>query len=122
MRPRNKYGNIKIKHNGHTFDSKVELARYCDLVIRQTAGEITNLEVHPKYDLHAPDGTKIGTFKPDNSYIENGVLVVEDVKSLPTLKEKYFRWKRKHFEAEYNQKLTIVLKTKRGGYQVSDIL
>jgi hypothetical protein len=48
-----RYANIK-KHqhsDGTVLDSKRELYRYADLLLLQRAGEITDLEVHPRYPI-----------------------------------------------------------------------
>ena len=47
-----RYGNVKkITEDGITFDSKREYLRYVDLKLLLKAGEITDLEVHPKYPI-----------------------------------------------------------------------
>ena len=46
-----KYGNVKVSFEGHTFDSKKELARYKFLKARQERGEISNLELQPAFKL-----------------------------------------------------------------------
>lgn len=48
---RSKYGNTKVVFDGHTFDSKRELARYKFLKGRQERGEISNLELQPSFKL-----------------------------------------------------------------------
>ena len=48
-----RYANIK-KHqhpDGTKLDSGRELARYCDLLLLQRAGEIKELRVHPRYPI-----------------------------------------------------------------------
>ncbi len=70
--------NIKPqKHeiDGHKLDSKAELIRYGQLKLMVRAGEIRELEVHPKYPMVVPGlttgkQTKIGRgyFKPDFRY------------------------------------------------------
>ena len=48
-----RYGNIK-KHqhpDGTVLDSKRELIRYYDLRLLERAGEIRDLEVHPRYPI-----------------------------------------------------------------------
>jgi hypothetical protein len=54
----------------------------------QTAGEISDLTIHPQYwfvingkQLKHPNGRRVG-YKSDFEYIENGMLVTEDVKGV----------------------------------------
>ncbi len=102
---RSKYGNIKTFVDGICFDSKKEAAYYWDLKLRERAGEIHNLELQPKYELHtARRGTRtlvrIGVYKADFRFREGtqGLLRVVDVKGVKTA---MYRWKKKHTEAEY---------------------
>lgn len=89
-RNRSKYGAIKAEIDGIKFDSKKEAARYCELSLLQKAGEISDLKLQPKFLLipskRRSDGVleREAAYHPDFSYIERGVLVVEDVKSKPT--------------------------------------
>ena len=79
--------STKVHHNGMTFDSKVEFERYLQLLSMQQAGEISNLECHPKFEL-APkfkhDGKTIRaiTYTADFQYIDHdsALWIVEDVK------------------------------------------
>ena len=66
-----------------------EARRYSELKFLAAAGQISDLECHPKYDLYAGI-----TYKPDFRYIENGKTVCEDVKSKPTKTRDFvMRWK-----------------------------
>lgn len=56
---------VKVKLDGFTFDSKLEAARYQQLLLLQKAGKIAELEVHPKYELVA--GVK---YTPDFEYVK----------------------------------------------------
>lgn len=82
---RNKFGAVKTKVDGITFDSKKEAGRYKQLRLMEMAGLIKELEIQPKYDLMV-NGTKIGFYKADFRYIDTqtGKTVVEDVKGGPT--------------------------------------
>lgn len=109
---RPKYGNRKAIVEGITFDSQREAARYLDLKSRRDAGEIRDLELQPRYELHAagPDGAvTVARFKPDFRYFDIGEnrLVIEDVKSKATRTTAYMLRKR-WFEAEYGIPLTEV--------------
>lgn len=79
----NKYKNKKTTVDNIVFASKKEAARYCVLKLLQKAGEITDLELQPKYEF-VVNGYRIGSYKPDFRYIESGVIVVEDCKSTAT--------------------------------------
>ncbi len=83
----------KVEIDGIMFDSLAESKRYRDLAVLQAAGEVFNLEVHPKYRLEV-NGQLITTYKPDFKYHDNNAnLIVEDVKGLPKTKkaEKYMK-------------------------------
>ena len=103
-----KYGNKKIQFDGHVFDSKKEARRYRDLLLLQSAGEISDLETQFKFvlipaqrEFNAREiytkGPKKGCFKPgkllekevayyaDFVYNDkNGNWVVEDAKGVRT--------------------------------------
>ena len=51
MQP-NKYHNIKTDVNGVKFDSAKEANYYADLLLLQKAGEVTAIELQPKFVLH----------------------------------------------------------------------
>lgn len=50
-RPKSKYKNRKVEHNGQMFDSKRELSRYKELVIMIAHGIIFNLCRQVKFEL-----------------------------------------------------------------------
>ncbi len=83
---RNKFNARKVKADGYTFDSGAEYRRYCELKLLLGAGEISELDVYPKFELqpkfkdHTGKTEKAITYKADFGYLENGVCVVEDVK------------------------------------------
>lgn len=94
---RNKYRAIKTEVDGITFDSKREAARYMELVLLERAGEISRLELQPKYDC-VVNGKKICTYKADFRYFDANGSVVEDVKGMKT---PVYRLKKKLVEALY---------------------
>ena len=98
---RSKYHAKRATLDGYKFDSQQEAARYAVLRQQEQAGLISDLKVHPLYPLTV-QGVTIGSYEADFSYRANtaprGVLIVEDVKAI---QNPLFRWKRKHFEAEY---------------------
>lgn len=80
-----KYGNKKVDEDGYTFDSKAEHREYRGLKLRQRAGLIEDLTVHPKWDLIV-NGVKVGTYSADFSFrvVPIKALVVVDVKGVRT--------------------------------------
>lgn len=59
--------------------SKAELKRASELILAQRAGQISGLQLQPRFDL-VVEGVKITTYVADFQYIENGKTVVEDTK------------------------------------------
>ena len=91
-----KYNNKKVTHFGHTFDSIKEGQRY--LVLRQDEinGEISNLELQPKFTFELC-GEKICTYKADFKYTTlQGDEIIEDVKGFKTA---VYRLKKKLMKA-----------------------
>lgn len=104
-----KYKSKATYIDGHRFMSKKEGQRYCELMLEQGAGHIRNLTLQPKFELHAPNGKRIGLYIADFKYdertsLKDWVEVTEDCKGMKT---SMFRWKCRHVEAEYNIKLRI---------------
>jgi hypothetical protein len=107
----NKYHAVKVKRDGHTFDSKAEYRRYCELRLLVRAGVITDLVVHPRFNL-LPAATWNGkhyrpvNFTPDFQYSKGGKTVVEDVKGGPTRTTAFTLrlklWIRQHPENEWD--------------------
>lgn len=92
-----KYGNKKITVDGQTFDSKKEAARWSELKILQRAGVIEQLKRQVKFDLIPPQKGERGVYYyADFTYLQNGHLVVEDVKGVKTpvyiIKRKLMLW------------------------------
>lgn len=98
---RNKYNAKKIKIDGHTFDSKKEAQRYCELKLFLRAKEIKNLELQPRFLLQDGFVDKEGNehkkieYVADFMYVDkDGKKIVEDVKGMMTdvykLKKKLF--------------------------------
>jgi hypothetical protein len=76
-----KYRNVKKMVDGILFDSTKEARRYVELVLLQKAGVITNLLVHPRFDLIASNGEIVGHYTADFEYYDASGRIVEDVKS-----------------------------------------
>ena len=98
----------KIRHDsctadGYKFDSRKELERYRALRLLERGGAVTDLKVHPRYEiiptLRSLDGRVIfrsAHYTADFSYkTPDGRLVVEDVKSEFTRREKDYILRRK---------------------------
>ena len=78
-----KYHNRITYVDGIRFDSKREATRYSELKLLERAGRISDLELQPRYPL-VVNGTKVATYVGDFRYVEDGEMVLEDVKSQPT--------------------------------------
>ena len=88
---RNKFNAVRIEKDGMTFDSQKEYKRYIELTALMQRGEISELKCQVKFEL-APKVKIAGEkrAKPalryfaDFTYLSNGKLIVEDVKSAGT--------------------------------------
>ena len=95
-----KYLSKKTIIDGITFDSKKESQRYIELKRRQTLGEISCLELQPPFLLQEGFTRDKKKYRPityiaDFRYVENGKVIVEDVKSSFTAKDKVYKIKKK---------------------------
>jgi hypothetical protein len=112
---RNKYGAIKVKADGITFDSKLEHKRYQELKLLEKAGEITSLMVHKRWPLYSQVSnapidscdTLVGHYESDFNYRDDGKLIVEDCKGVVT---PLSAWKIKHFGIQHGVKVRIIRK------------
>jgi hypothetical protein len=98
MKSPSKYGNRKTIVDGLTFASAKEARRFGELKLLQRAGQIANLKLQPKFPL-AVNGKVVCTYIADFQYDEFDGLVVEDVKSEATRKNRAYRIKNKLFAA-----------------------
>lgn len=99
-----KYKNRKVTIDGIQFDSLKEGDRYIELKLLQKAGKIQNLELQPKFELvpkYTIGGRSIRKMEyvADFKYIENGKVVIEDVKGMKT---EVYKIKKKLFEFQYD--------------------
>lgn len=110
-----KYKNKKVVYQGKKFDSQKEFERYLWLKSKQNRGEISDLRLQVRYDLIK--GVKIaGELKKrptvryiaDFVYVQNGVQVVEDVKSPITAKNAVYRMKKHLMKVLHNIDLVEV--------------
>ena len=97
IKKNNKYGAVKTTVDGIVFDSKREAVRYMELMVLQKNGQISRLELQPKYDCII-DGKKICTYRADFRYFTKNGNIVEDVKGVKT---PVYRLKKKLVEALY---------------------
>ena len=99
----NKYYNKKVVIDGIKFDSIAEGSRYKELKLLERAGEISNLELQPKFLLQEGFKKNGKTYRKieyiaDFMYEEKGQVVVEDSKGMET---DVFKLKHKLFEYKY---------------------
>jgi hypothetical protein len=96
-----KYRNTKCEHAGIKFDSQRERSHWFHLVQQQAAGLISDLRLQVPFLLtkrqQRDDGTweRKSTYVADFTYIRDGKLVVADVKSEATRKNRTYIQKRK---------------------------
>lgn len=99
----NKYRNKKVQVDMYVFDSIRESQRYKELKLLEKVGEISNLELQPRFLLQDSFKKNGKTYRKieyiaDFQYIENGKTIVEDVKGMQT---DVFKLKHKIFEKVY---------------------
>lgn len=97
---RQKYGNRKTTIDNIEFPSKAEASYYCDLKVRERAGEVSNVKMQTPYALTI-NGRLICTYRDDFSFqdhVENRFRVV-DVKGFAT---PVFKLKLKMMKAIHN--------------------
>lgn len=85
----NKYFNKQTKIDGILFSSKKEALRYAELKLLESAGEISDIKIQPKFLLQ--DGffyqkkkERSIIYIADFSYIEGGKEIIEDCKGMKT--------------------------------------
>lgn len=90
FRRQHKYRAKQTILNGHKFPSKKEAERYQQLLLLARAGQITELEIQPRFELVAGI-----SYVADFRYKEGDKVVIEDTKGYQTpefrLKLKLFR-------------------------------
>lgn len=99
----NKYNNKKVIVDDYIFDSIQESRRYKELKLLLRAGEISDLELQPRFLLQESFKKNGKTYRKieyvaDFKYIEKGKTIVEDVKGYQT---DVFKIKHKLFEKIY---------------------
>ncbi len=99
----NKYKNRKVQIDRYVFDSVKEGKRYRELALLEQAGEISDLELQPRFLLQDKFRKNGKAFRKieyvaDFMYKQNGKTIVEDVKGIKT---DVFKLKLKLFEYKY---------------------
>lgn len=106
---RSKYGAVRTEVDGIKFASKREAARYSELKMLEKAGSVKCLAIQVRFALTILDRTrsirKLGEYVADFVFILNGQQIVEDTKGFRT---PLYRWKKKHFEAQYGIEITEI--------------
>lgn len=93
---KSKYGNKKVVFDGVTFASKKECNRYQTLKMLERAGEIQDLQLQVPFVLvEKQPGMRALKYLADFTYLKNGKLIVEDVKSSFTRKLRTYMDKKK---------------------------
>ncbi len=108
-KPRNKYRAIPVVIDNIRFASRAEAARYGTLKMEQTAGFITGLTCHPRFELHGRDGSHIGFYTGDFEYTRNGIYILEDVKSRITASTAAFRRTQKLMMSSHGIEISVHL-------------
>lgn len=86
MTTQNKFKNEKITIDGMTFDSKKEYYRYCDLMLLERAGEISDIKRQVRFELIPKQENERAVFYIADFvyYDKHGRKVVEDSKGCRT--------------------------------------
>lgn len=101
----NKYRNIKTVIDDIKFDSTLEARRYSFLKMMEKSGQISELKLQPQFLLQESfvfQGKRIRPilYIADFQYIYNGILRVEDAKSMASLTPLY-KLKKKMLQFNY---------------------
>jgi len=79
----NKYHVSKIAVRGIVYDSRAEANRHLDLLLLEKAGQIEALHYHAlRFALGKSDKGRMISYTPDFTYIQDGVLIAEEVKGV----------------------------------------
>ena len=90
-----------------SFDSRAEARRYDELRQSEALGLISDLKRQVPFPITV-NGQDVAVYRADFIYTENGVLVVEDVKSGPTKTAEY-KLKKKLVKAVHGVTITEVM-------------
>lgn len=91
------------------YDSWKEFLRWRQLQLLEKGGIIRHLKKQVRYPLNANNEVLVGYYVSDSEYIDlaTGNKITEDVKSEYTEKLALFKWKHKHFQAQYGREIKI---------------
>lgn len=97
--------------DGRVHASKLECSRWQELKQLEAFGEIRKLRAQVPFALTAENGAHVGVYIADAVYedAKTGKEIVEDSKGRET---PIFKWKARHFKAQYGFEITIVRKAK----------
>ena len=101
-----KFKNIRVQNDDGKFDSKWEAERFQQLRLLENAGAIRELRAQVSFPLMAND-EQVGSYVADAVYFDVKLnrKVVEDAKGCKT---PLYRWKARHFKAQYGFAITEV--------------
>jgi len=106
---KSKYGNVKVKIDGYTFDSQRERDYYLEYKLDP---EVVNLTVHPRYELTPKYTNAEGVKRRAQHYVADFLVTyrdgreeVVDVKGMIT---PVFKIKQVLYEMRYGKVITIV--------------
>lgn len=89
---------------GRRFMSKKEAETFVGLTLRERAGQISQLTCQAPFELHAFGfggvPLKVGVYRADFCWLEDGKLHVADVKG-QARREDLYLWKKRHVLAEH---------------------
>lgn len=110
---KSKYSNQKTNINGIVFASKKEGNYYLILRDKENKKEISNLQLQVPFilqDKYKINNKSIREIKyiADFTYIDNGVLIIVDVKASKFFKTDVYKLKKKLFEYKYQIEITEI--------------
>jgi len=108
-----KYHNKKCEYKGLKFDSLKERNHYIVLEHLEKTNQIKDLKRQVKFELQPSfklNGKTIRAINyiADFTYLKDGILVVVDVKSEITRKDKVYSLKKKMFQYKYGMDIVEV--------------
>lgn len=104
-----KFGNRKVvDSDGLIHDSRKEYRRWCELQLREKAGEISHLRRQVPYAL-VVNGVLVCQYIADAVYEEGAATIVEDTKCEATRKKPEYRIKLKLMQALHGIQIREVL-------------
>lgn len=106
---KSKFGNIRVESDGENCDSRWEAERLQQLRLMEKAGEIRELRTQVSIPLMVGD-EMVGAYVADAVYfdVKRNRKVVEDAKGCRT---PLYRWKARHFKAQYGFAISEVRKS-----------